>query len=78
MCGCDSCAAIPISRRNLSVPTEAPSSWRRIFIATLRLCLRSSARCTVAMPPWPSIRSIVYRSARVLVREIAASPINPI
>src|SRR3982074_1142432 len=73
MCGCDRRAVMPISRRNLSAPTDAVNSGLRTLIATFRLCFLSSARCTVAMPPWPRRRSIVYRSASVLAREADAS-----
>src|ERR1051326_8523375 len=69
-------AVVSISRRNRSGPRAAASSGRRTFTATLRWCLRSSARWTVAIPPWPSSRSIRYRSARAAARRTGTSPMS--
>src|SRR5213593_3563064 len=63
MRGCVSRAAMSISRRNRSFPRAAPRSGLSTLRATRRRCFRSSARYTVAMPPRPSSRLIVYRSA---------------
>src|SRR2546425_214556 len=63
MWGWVSRAAMSISRRNRSFPRAAPRSGLSTLRATRRRCFRSSARYTVAMPPRPSSRLIVYRSA---------------
>src|SRR3989442_194199 len=63
MWGWVSRAAMSISRRNRSFPRAAPRSGLSIWRATRRRCFRSSARYPVAMPPRPSSRLIVYRSA---------------
>ena len=44
MCGCCSAAVVVISWTNRSAPRTAASSGLRTLMATLRLCLRSSAR----------------------------------
>src|SRR3989449_213521 len=63
MWGWVSRAAMSISRRNRSFPRAAPRSGLSTLRATRRRCFRSSAKYTVAMPPRPSSRLIVYRSA---------------
>ena len=50
--------AVVISCTNRSAPNTAASSGFRTLSATLRLCFRSSARYTVAIPPCPSSRSM--------------------
>src|SRR2546430_2451401 len=67
-CGWVSRAAIAISRRNRSAPITAATSGRSTLIATWRLCRRSSATYTVAMPPRPRTRSILWRSPRAAER----------
>src|SRR5687767_6363245 len=64
MCGWLRCEARSISRRKRSGPSAKLSSDNSTFIATLRLCLTSFARYTVAMAPRPSSRSISYRPLR--------------
>src|SRR5687768_6116458 len=68
MCGCCSAAVVVISCTKRSAPNTAASSGLSTLSATFRLCLRSSARYTVAMPPAPSSRSMRYRSWRADVR----------
>src|ERR1051326_3607014 len=63
MCGCVNPAAISISRRNRSALTVDDNSPRSTLIATRRLCRRSFARTTNAMPPLPISRSMTYRPA---------------
>src|SRR5436309_9657647 len=63
MWGWVSRAAMSISRRNRSFPRAALRSRLSTLRATRRRCFRSSAKYTVAMPPRPSSRLMVYRSA---------------
>ena len=58
MWGCCRRAAILISWRNRSGPSEANSSPRSTLRATGRSCRRSCASHTVAIPPRPSSRSM--------------------
>src|SRR5687767_10346810 len=64
MCGCARRAAMRTSRSNRSCPMELERSGLRILMATVRPCLRSSARKTVAIPPLPTSATMRYRSLR--------------
>jgi hypothetical protein len=63
MYGCRSPATRRISRKKCPALTDATSSSRSILIATIRPCVRSRARWTIAVAPRPSSRSIAYRLA---------------
>jgi hypothetical protein len=54
MCGWVSCAAMRISRKNLSTPLGEDFSCENTLIATARSCRASRARYTSAIPPTPS------------------------
>src|SRR6267378_6909558 len=63
MCGWLSRATTLISRRNRSGPTDSANPGWSTLSATTRSCFVSWARHTIAIPPRPSSRSIVYVGA---------------
>ena len=64
---CWSAAVSLISARNRSLPSDAPTCGRSTFSATSRSCLTSRARYTMAIPPRPISRWIVYWPPRAAV-----------
>lgn len=71
-------AAVVISEINRAVPIEAAISGLMTFTATRRLCLRSRALYTVAIPPRPISFSIAYADpisggvSKPLVNDVSA------